>query len=551
VQIFKKNILLYINILIMSDVGVIDCNKDNDCLDNYFCSFSEDSLKHNCISSNKDNLYYGCLNKDIKNSNLEIVQSKSNIDQKDFKNCVNFSRRQKNKDDISHNYMIYKEQKSVFVDTTTINIYLKCGDQILSVIPYIDYFNISCYDNQRNCLLLSKNNFKNFVIQNSQNCDSNKLKLEIIYECENEKIKKKEEIPIDLNSEIPIKIKLECPINKDNEDFEGKCISIYDYKNSTNNDLIDINKSSFDCSNPIYKIPRIVDNPSNYKKLKHKKSQLEIKEYDNEIENTIENLKILKAKKYIQLKRLQTGETLSYEQAYNIVSNQLNTFSVDNKENWKIFKNYDAIQYLFNNPASKSAIKLFGKVYTLDEAVRVANDNDESYFVWYHNNYELKDFASQLYFIDIFSVDVDLFDKNNWVKHDNVTTAILKIENYDNYDNILADEVAEKETEVLEEEGKNDDYEYTKKLVYSYDNLLKNLTKSNLNNVDYGENILKKLNKNITTSGQVIEMNNHEIKINNKIIKVLQIILIFVFSIFIIVIVYYSNYFGKIKANNE
>lgn len=532
----------------MSDV--IDCNKDNDCLDNYFCSFSEDSLKHNCISSNKDNLYYGCLNKDIKNSNLEIVQSKSNIDQKDFKNCVNFSRRQKNKDDISHNYMIYKEQKSVFVDTTTINIYLKCGDQILSVIPYIDYFNISCYDNQRNCLLLSKDNFKNFVIQNSQNCDSSKLKLEIIYECENEKIKKTEEVPIDLNNEIPIKIKLECPINKDNEDFEGKCISIYDYKNSTNNDLVNINKSEFDCSNPIYKIPRIVDNPSNYKKLKHKKSQLEIKEYDSEIENTIENLKVLKAKKYIQLKRLQTSETISYEQAYNIVSNKLNTFSVDNNENWKIFKNYDAIQYLFNNPASKSAINLFGKVYTLDEALRVANDNDESYFVWYHNNYELKDYASQLYFIDIFSVDVDLFDKNNWVKHDNVTTAILKIETYDNYNNILGEEVSE---EISEEENKfkrNDDYEYTKKLVYGYDNLLKNLTKSNLNNVNYGENILKKLNKNITTSGQVIDMNNHEIKINNKIIQVLHIILIFIFSIFIIVIVYYSNYFGKINDNN-
>ena len=91
------------------------------------------------------------------------MQSKSNSDQKDFKNCVNFTRRQKNKDDISHNYMIYKEQKNVFVDTTNINIYLKCDDIILAIIPYADYFTLECDTNQQNCIMVSKESLYNFI----------------------------------------------------------------------------------------------------------------------------------------------------------------------------------------------------------------------------------------------------------------------------------------------------------------------------------------------------------------------------------------------------
>lgn len=526
--------------------NVIECKNDDECSDNYFCSFSEDSLKHSCISNNKNNLYYGCLNDDIKNSNLEIIQSKSDMDQKNFKNCVNFSRRQKNKDNLSHNYMIFKEKKSVFVDTTTINIYLKCGEQILSVIPYNDYFDISCYDDQKNCTLISKDILKNFIIQNSQNCDSSKLKLEIIYECENEKIKKTKEISIDLNNNLPVKINLSCPIKKDDEDINGKCISIYSDKS-----IIDINRSPSNCSNQVYKIPRIIENSNDYKKIKHKKNQMEIKKYDSKIEDTVKSLKILKAEKYIKLKKMQTGETLSFEQAYNIVDNQLNTFNVTNKENWKIFKNYDAVQYLFNDPDVKSAIKLYGKVYTLDEAINVATDNNELYFIWYHNNYELNDYASQLYFIDIFSVDVNLFDKNNWVKHDNVTTAILKIENYENYniqEEEQEEEESEKQSELEEEKIIDEEIENTKKLIAEYNILLNNLSTSNLNKNDYALSIIGNLDKKITTSGQVIDMNNYEININNNIITVLQIILFFIICIFIIVIVYYSNFFGRIKG---
>jgi hypothetical protein len=523
-----------------------DCKNDSDCNENYFCSFNDDTLTHTCVGNDKNNLYYGCLNKDsnnFQNDKIEIIESKTDIDQKSLKNCIDFTRRQKNKDGLSHNYMIYKQKKNVFVDTTTINIYLKCGEQILSVIPYNDYFDLSCNDNQKNCLLVSKPGLKNFIVQNSQNCNSEKLKLEIIYECENEGIKKKEEIPIYLNNSQPIQINLKCPINKNDEQFEGKCSSIYYDINDINNN-IDINTSMYDCNNPLFKVPRIINNEDDYKKMKYKKSQVEMKNYDDKINDTIENLKKLKAEKYIKIKKIQTGETITLDQAYNIINNKLNYFTYNSKENWRIFSNYDAAQYLFDDPDVNSAIKLYGKVYTLDEALKTATENNESYFVWYHNNYELKDYASKLFFIDIFSIDSNLFDKSNWSQHANVTTSILKIENYENG-------VEEEEYKYKSENKKfkelqklNDDQvKYTNSIIKEYQKLINNTTNSN--NFDYGQGIVTELNNKITKSGQVIDMNNYEIKINNQIITILQIVLIFIVGIFIVVIAYYSNFFNR------
>ena len=527
-----------------------DCKIDNDCNENYFCSFNDDTLSHSCISNDKSNLYYGCLNKDssnFQNNKIEVIESKTDIDQKSLKNCIDFSRRQKNKDGFSHNYMIYKQKKDVFVDTTTINIYLKCGEQILSVIPYNDYFELSCVDNQKNCLLVSKPGLKNFIIQNSKNCISEKLKLEIIYECENESIKKKEDIPIYLDNIQPIKVNLQCPINKNDEQFDGKCLSIYNDPNDLDN-IVDINTSMYDCNNPLFKVPRIIDNENDYKKLKYKKSQVEMKNYDNKITDTIENLKKLKAEKYIKIKKIQTGETITLEQAYDIINNKLNYFTYNNKENWKIFPNYDAAQYLFNDPDVNSAIKLYGKVYTLDEALKIATENNESYFIWYHNNYELKDYSSKLFFIDIFSIDNNLFDKENWSQHDNVTTAILKFENYENEFTEEEENIDNSNNNKIIKELKklNDDQvKYTNQVINEYQKLINNTTNSN--NYDYGQDLITNLNNKITTSGQVIDMNNYEIKINNQIITTLQIVLIFIVGIFIVVIAYYSNFFNRIK----
>ena len=532
-----------------------DCKSDSDCNENYFCSFNDDTLNHTCIGNDKNNLYYGCLNKDssdFKNNKLEIIESKIETDQKSLKNCIDFTRRQKNKDGLSHNYMIYKQKKNVFVDTTTINIYLKCGEQILSVIPYNDYFELSCNDNQKHCILVSKPGLKNFIFQNSQNCDSKNLKLEIIYECENEAVKKKEEVPVYLENIQPIQINLDCPINKNDEQFEGKCSSVYYDPDDNISNIIEINTSMYDCNNPIFKVPRIINNEDDYKKTKYKKTQVEMKNYDNKINNTIENLKKLKAEKYIKLKKIQTGETITLDQAYNIINNKLNYFTYNEKENWNIFPDYDAAQYLFDDPDINPAIKLYGKVYTLDEALRTANENNESYFVWYHNNYELKDFSSKLFFIDIFSIDNSLFDKANWSVHENVTTAILKIENYEN-DNFVDVSPEYRKKELTPEELKieklqklNDtQVKYTNSIISEYQKLINN--SSNSNNFKYGSGIITNLDNKITNSGQVIDMNNYEIKMNNQIISILQIVLIFIVGIFIVVIAYYTNLLARLK----
>ena len=58
---------------------------------------------------------------------------------------------------------------------------------------------------------------------------------------------------------------------------------------------------------------------------------------------------------------------------------------------------------------------------------------DESFFIYYHNSFELDQYSSSLYFIDIYKIDNKIFDKKTWNNSNNVTTAILNFENY--YDN--------------------------------------------------------------------------------------------------------------------
>jgi hypothetical protein len=232
-------------------------------------------------------LYYGCLkeeknNFDNNNNNLEIIESKNNID--NHANCIDFGRRQLNKDGIEYNYMIYKPQKPVFVDTTTINCYLKCNDEILAVIPYQDYFNINCVDNQKNCILESKESIFNFIKQNTMNCNGI-IYLEFIYECENEKIKKSQKIPVDLKNHTKIIVNMNCPIEKGNDLFKSKCEAVFidnfGINNNQINNFIDYDTKIYECKKPIYKIPQIVNNVNNYKKLKDKISNEEIKNYDS------------------------------------------------------------------------------------------------------------------------------------------------------------------------------------------------------------------------------------------------------------------------------
>jgi len=75
----------------------------------------------------------------------------------------------------------------------------------------------------------------------------------------------------------------------------------------------------------------------------------------------------------------------------------------------------------------------YGKAYTIEEAMKIANDNNQSFFVYYSNSYQLDNYASCLYFIDIYEIDNDVFDMKNWAKSEGVTSALLNFENY--YDN--------------------------------------------------------------------------------------------------------------------
>ena len=58
--------------------------------------------------------------------------------------------------------LIFKPKKFSYIDTTTINIYLKCEEQILAIIPYNDYFDLRCDENRERCTLESKESLLNF-----------------------------------------------------------------------------------------------------------------------------------------------------------------------------------------------------------------------------------------------------------------------------------------------------------------------------------------------------------------------------------------------------
>lgn len=512
----------------MTDNSKKNCISDNDCDTNNICAFNEEDLNHYCINNDVNNLYYGCVNKDI--SSVESAKSEHS----NYKNCINFARRQLNSDNLEYNYMIFKPKKNAYVDTTTINIYLKCDNQILAAIPYNDYFNIKCDQTQENCILESKESLYNFIVQNTTNC-KNKVYLEAIYECENEGIKKNIKIPIIINEYKPVKINLTCPIDENNNKFKSKCEALYINNNIDN--YVDTQKTLYECQNPLYKVPRIVNNINDYKKLKQKNSNLELKQYDNKINEKIEDLKKLEAEKYIILKKIQTGQIISFEDAYN----EINKNSVDkSKDKWKLYKNYDAVQNLFSEfEKNDSVMKYYGLVYTIEDAIKIANDNNENLFVWYHNTFELNNFASKLYFIDIYNVNEELLSKTNWVKNENVTTGILKmqIENFEDEN--------ENENEKFESDVAN-------QTLLTESNDLKTkyleLINQNLNTKDVNNYVLKNLNDKITTYGQAISMNNYETNINNNILVVLMVVLGIVIILFVVLLVYF-NYLtnGKIK----
>jgi len=278
---------------------------------------------------------------------------------------------------------------------------------------------------------------------------------------------------------------------------------------------------------------------------------MEIQDYDNKINEKLNDLKRLKAEKYIKIKQIQTGEIISFEDAIEVINKMsiqklLNT----TKENWGFYENMDAIESIINDDKYNSIIEYYGLVYTINDAIKIANENNQNMFVWYHNSYELENYASKLYFVDIYGLDSEILNKENWAKHDNVTTGLFKFQSEHFESGMGQTSEEEYNTRGM---SISDQQKIRKLLIQSISNnktmkkymgLQNNILQDN----GLSTNVINKLNNQITTFGQAIEMNNYETSINNRILMVLGPLTFFVFIIFISVMVYFNNITaGKIK----
>ena len=501
------------------------CINDNDCGKN-ICSFNENDLNHYCIDNNANTMYYGCL----LNNNDNIVSIASNKNNTEIKQCIDFSRRQITDKGFESNFMLYRPSKNVFVDTTTIDIYLKCKDQILIVIPYNDYFTLTCDDDGKMCVLESKESLNNFIKSNSRNCKEN-LYLEVSYQCENEGVKKVFKNPINNFNNDKITIKLSCPINNDDSKFKTHCESLF-IDNKKVNDSLDVNVNIDACTNPVFIVPRLISDVEKYKKIKIKESSDEIKFFDDKIVEKVSDLRNLEAKKYIKLMKLQQQKDITFEEALETVDR--NNLGINFKDRWKIFNDYDAVQNLFLEDEKEKLITYYGKVFTMEEAISVASELKQYYFVWYHNSYQLDDYASKLYFIDVYTRNVDLLKKSNWVKYENVTTCILK----DHISYILdADDHNDDDLNKLKEvftQSNSNTVSLTDKINEIVSKNYLTLTKT------VNQGVIDELDSKITSYGQMINMNNYETDINNQILLGLTIFLIFMVLIFIVIISYFN-----------
>jgi hypothetical protein len=551
------------------------CNTDDDCNGNNLCSFDETNMENYCIDNSIDNLYYGCFDENS-NNNYESIESKIPNSHKNYIDCINFSRKQTNEDGMNYNYMIYRPKRKIFVDVSTINIYLKMNNEIIAVIPYKDYFNLSCDENSENCVLESMESIHNFIKINTMDIlrrgKEGKITLEIVYECENEGLKRVQTFDIDLNEYKPLIIHMNCPIEKDNKLFQSKCESIY--INPSNDDLyksIDNKINMNNCVNPLFKVPTIVNDKSKYKKIKNKKTFNEIKQYDEKINEKIRDVYRIEAERYVRLKKMLYGQNVSFEQALKIVSD---TKITPNKNKWKIFPNYDAAQKLFSYSENNVEIlNYYGKVYTIQEAMDAANKNNQFFFVWYHNSYELDNYASKLFFIDIFSLDESILNKKEWAKSDNVSTCVLNFD-MENFDAGYGSQFPANPMALFGTSSEDDLYDiYHSDYIEGGNTLGYQIYNSNLNNLEklnnilekselnaniqseieetmedyilnlknFNNNILNNLNNKMTTYEQAISMNNYETNINNNILLYLSVILGVFVIILVSLLVYYNS----------
>jgi len=362
--------------------------------------------------------------------------------------------------------------------------------------------------------------------------------LEINYECYNEFNKNKEIISIDdLNNTFIFEVN--CPKNKNNQKFQSKCISFYIDDNDKNKySSINKKKLLYTCENPLYKTPRIVNNVNLYKKNIFKKSNNEISDYEHKINLKRKEIKNLEAQKYQKIHKINNNEDISLSNAMkNINKIDIHNDNKDIERKWKLFNNLDALQNIIDNQQYQDAIKPYkNKVYTIEEAMKAANEENESFFVYYNNSFELDQYSSKLYFIDVFKIDNTIFDKNTWNKSKNVTSGLLNFENYYSQNSSTGDDI-------------NIFKDYISNLLV-YQQLmtdeLKNLNNKNVDDVNnINDIVINNLNNNlerkITTKSQAIKMNTTEENVNNTLINILTSIFIIFIIIYVFILLYFNT----------
>jgi hypothetical protein len=305
---------------------------------------------------------------------------------------------------------------------------------------------------------------------------------------------------------------------------------------------MDYNTSLYHCKNPVFTVPKPVKDVSKYKRLQNKHLQNEMDSYDNQINEKINDVRKLEAEKYMKIKNIQTGKSITMEEALDAINKyplQQNTTS------WKTYENYDAAQKLYDYSENNvNILKYYGKVYTIQDAMDAANKNNEVFFVWYNNSFELDNFASKLYFIDIYSLDESILKKNNWVKSEKVTTCVRKfqLEHFDddNDDTLYESSLFSQDkiiNDIAEIMNLSDcTYEVQEEIDDKLNNIL-------IKNNNINDNFIKKLDSKITSIGQAITMNDYQTNMNDEILQYIYIILGIIFIIILFIILY--NFLSK------
>jgi hypothetical protein len=517
-------------------VNVSLCNIDLDCQPNQYCSYDDNTMEHKCIPKNKKSLYQGCLNTSKYNEFNQIV-SKNEQDKKNMDSCVSFVRNQKNQDGLSYNYMIYKNKKNSFVDMNTVNIYLKCNEELLLVMGLKEFFDYQCDKKQQKCILKPNQTFRSFILSNQQTCGG-QLSLDIKYSCENENINGHQNIPIDIHKLNDIHIQLTCPVNVNDNRFQSVCRAAYFDTNDSNPtntkflELLDKNISPENCVQPVYKVPRIIQDKHVYQQLKNKSGNKKIREIQMRMAEKENEMNQMKAQELKMKYKLYSKKEIGDEEALKMVEMNKTEYFQQNSSNcnYRIHEHKSIFGGIIEeNDVRKYTTPIDGTYYMIEDAQRKACDLHAPMFIWFSNSYPLSNLRSKMFVItpsqlDRIKKDFKMDDWKKWKKVENVHIGVFM------------DEFTS-----IKEKFEEYDETYTDTISNLY-NKFQTFYEKNVENSDekinHNQQNLHKIDNKITKITQEIKMNQHEQKVNDQLLRLLYLIFIVLFLIILFYFIY-------------